>query len=1371
MPEGSKNAGSPSLFEWITWTFMSPLLLLGSERTLNLEDLPPLARKNQSHTLHQRMKVGWKSELESRGLDKASVVPVLARMFWKTNVKLTLMLMLESACQVMQVLLVRWILLYIQQDEREVPITEAHGYFYACMLGAIAVIIGVVHHHIFYGGVEQGINVRAGISCMLFEKSLHLASSSMKENTQGRVLNLVTTDAFRFIEMFKFVNFFVTVPVMVIAVVLLMLWLLGPVSLLAIAILLTWTPVQVIFSRRFASVRRRAVAHTDTRIKVIGEALHAGGTMKMYSWERPTLKSCSETRAKELREISSAAVLRAVNLGMFVCSTAVSIVPTLIVMIYYEGRTVLVADVFTLIAFFNALRFPVGYVMPMTLQMTSEVGVSITRINDFLKLAECRGILRDKNATEIKANGGSTTRVLIRKESTISASLETNSQAETKPLHGTHIPLGSIGSEARLGNQELFGTQDRLGSVGSDVHFVGSEVARRKDVRVYLRNAEFTWASGANSTCFLSKINFSARKGTLTVLAGAIGSGKSSFLQALLGEMNHLRGVAWVRGRCAYVPQRPWVFSASVRDNILFGLPFQPEWYREVIDACALKPDIESFHSRDFTVVGERGVSLSGGQRARVALARAVYCRPDVLLADDPLSAVDYEVAKTIFEKCFGPECIIPKACRLLSTHHVHFADQSDQFVVLENGKITHSGIPSQLDWSDPNLAKLRIEEKKHRTTSKKKTGPRKGREGSKLAKDCSFSLSKGKEEENLMKQANARSIIAEENKDKGGVSWGAYSSIPNSTFKNSACGWVWWIFSMVLMALGQVSMTGVEYLLARWAQSSNQDDRSWVTLLTVSTLVMVVLCITRSQIMFQSVLRASKELHRKMLKGVLFSSTTWLQSQPVGRVLNRFSQDQAILDELLPFTLHDFLQAFFIFCAAVILLFLASWWLVLFLVPTTPFFLYIRRRYITSSREMKRLDGITRSPQYAHFGAALQGLSTIRAFCRVESFLSEFYTLVDANCQTTVTFEAASRWLAFRLDMIAAVFVIASPILFVALRVDPSLAGLALVYAVSMSSLFPWMVRQSAEVENLMTSVERIYEYAKLKNEDDIPAHEASQIEKKLVEKKWPQKGEISFKNVSARYDSNLPIVMKNQTFRIPPGQVVGICGRSGCGKSTLFGVIFRLLQKDCISGLYTIDGVDTSKIPLLSLRSRISIVPQEPVLFSGTLRYNLDPFHTYKDEDIKSALEKVGLGLMAKDLYQTMAEFGNNLSVGESQLLCVARALLSPSKILLIDEATAHVDAQTDNRIQQVLRNEFKSRSILIIAHRLNTIMHTDKIMVLDSGKIVEFDSPSKLLENPQGAFRKLRDKGREQGDSKDTIWEVPEHDIGQGQEERKY
>ncbi len=1330
---------------------MSPLLDLGSERTLRMSDLPPLAEKDKAAALHEVFKLEWAAEVRQRGLEDASLRRVFFRIFKWPVFKQMALLVIECLCMVVQVVMLRWILLYLAGDTEEISVSKTEGYIYASVMGLTSIIMSFTHHQVFYGGVEIGINARAGVTCMLFAKTLRLSAAGMAERTQGKVLNLVTSDAMRFVEFFKFINFLVAVPIMMTAVITLLVMFLGPESLLSVAILLLWTPVQVWFAQRNSKIRGRAVRHTDERIKVIGEALNAGISMKMHCWEDATLSKCAKLRVSELGEIESAAQMRAINLGMFVCTQAVACVPTLMLMVFHADRKLTTADVFTLLAFFNMLRFPVAFVMPFVMQLGAEVMVTLGRMNSYLKLPECEG--------GAARNSGAGRADLPRK-ATPSGASRSDAEAATLPGQAVAVemtPLHAGAKENDVAESEGPAVEVKNGTFSwgralsgdggdDDVEAKEAKVEEAKEDSPALTESRGIQASRGGAVACLTDITFTAERKTLTVVVGAIGSGKSSLLEAILGEMTTLNGRAVTRGRVAYVPQRPWIFSDSVRNNVCFGRPYDPQWYATVVRACALKPDIDSFPQADFTVVGERGVSLSGGQKSRVALARAVYARPAVLLADDPLSAVDYNVAQTIFKNVFGSGSVVPDACRVLVTHHVHLGRSAKRMLVIKNGRLVQSGPHDELDWSDPDLAQLKIKTKKeNKEVTSNDTELKASAPGSPKSRASSRAAPVA-DEVDLKKTAEKKSIIVREKHDEGGVNWEIYSSLARA---NGSCGVLIWILVLVIMIMGQFLLTGLEYWVARWARSDDQKASFWVISLAVLTVLCVVVCIGRALSLYTTMIRTSRNIHAQMLDGVLRTSTVWLQSQPIGRVLNRFSQDTAIIDELFPLTLYDFTQCLLIAVAAAIVIFLSSPWMLLFLVPTAPAFLWVRRKYVTSSRELKRLDGISRSPQFVHFGGALQGLSTIRAFDRATAFLRDFLPLVDQNCRTTLVFEAAARWLALRLDLMAAVFVVATPLIFVTLgdTVDPSVAGLAMTYAVALNALFPWMVRQSAEVENLMTSVERAHEYMTLPREETMQPPDAERIEKRLVDEGWPPRGEIRFESLSAKYRGGLPLVLKDLCFDIKPGEVVGVCGRSGSGKSTLFSVVFRILEKKCVEGRYLLDGQDTARIPISSLRRRLSVIPQEPVLFSGTLRYNLDPFGEHSDEAISAALEKVGLRRMSQTLDHKMAEFGANLSVGESQLLCVARSLLRPAKVLLVDEATAHVDAHTDTQIQKVLRTEFKDRTILIIAHRLHTIMHCDRVMVIDEGRVAELGPPQELLRKERGLFRKLRDQGRDQ------------------------
>ena len=838
---------------------------------------------------------------------------------------------------------------------------------------------------------------------------------------------------------------------------------------------------------------------------------------------------------------------------------------------------------------------------------------------------------------------------------------------------------------------------------------------------ISIKNASFSWTE----TACLTNLTINIEAGALVGIVGSVGAGKSSLLSAILGEMTLVSGDSRVVGSFAYAAQSPWIFADTIRANILLGKPFDEERYGKVIHACCLDVDLLSFgESGDSTVVGEKGVNVSGGQKARITLARALYTDADIYLLDDPLAAVDQEVARRIYDQCIGPNGLLKDKIRLLVTHQTHFlVESADQIIFLKDGQIDPEG------HLEPN--------KEQQTTTTTDDVSEKDEIVQPLLVDLSKSTTDNK------------SIIVNETAATGAVTLSVWYKL----FSSTPLGWFGFLLLLLILLVAEVIFDVSNRWLSLWSAKTYDEQRStteaYVYLgLTLGTLLIALI---RAHYYFYLILSGSNHLHNQMLRGLLYTSLRFFESNPSGRILNRASKDQQVIDELLPMTLFDALQCLLMTVGSLVIIGIVNPWVLLILVPLLPAFWWLRRFYLRSSRQIKRLESVTRSPVYALFSSSLNGgLPTIRAFHVQEDFIQLFINRVDTNSRAFFILIAAVRWFGLRLDLMTSVLSLITSILTIAFRhrIDPSSAALSLMYCINLTMLFQWAVRQSAEAENYMTSAERIYEYGQLKAEED----QNGQNLLTSPPDDWPNRGIIEFNRYSMRYRAELEPVLNAIDLRIESEEKIGIIGRTGktdlhlflnsllfsmglgAGKSSLFQAIFRLIDQQTVIGQILIDGIDISTISLHDLRSRLSVIPQMPILFAGTLRYNLDPFQQYTDEQCLLALESVQLKHLvsnhAAGLDQLVAESGSNFSAGQCQLICVARAILKQSRILMIDEATANVDRTTDSLIQNVITEKFHNRTILTIAHRLNTVAKSDRIIVLHQGMVVDFDIPNNIL-----------------------------------------
>ncbi|CAF1186966.1 unnamed protein product [Rotaria sp. Silwood1] len=794
---------------------------------------------------------------------------------------------------------------------------------------------------------------------------------------------------------------------------------------------------------------------------------------------------------------------------------------------------------------------------------------------------------------------------------------------------------------------------------------------------------------------------------------GAIGAGKSTLLAAILGEINLISGKLQLYvDSISYAPQSAWIFADTIRANILLGKPMNEERYKNVIKACCLDIDLLNFGEvGDLLMIGDKGINLSGGQKARISLARALYADADLYLLDDPLAAVDPNVAKNIFDQCIGPRSFLRGKTRILVTHQTQFLVEADQIILLRKGHIDELHIEQPVDNESSNDT---LESDSSNDTSETDSPD---------DNETDWTLNTA--------TTDINSIVKNETSIDGAIKWSVWLQL----FTAPPLRWFGFFLMIIFMVGTEALYDFTNSWLALWSGKDENEQRSsfyaYVYLGVIfATLIIALL---RAGYIFYIMLRGSTYFHNRMLKGILYTSLRFFESNPSGRILNRASKDQQVLDEALPMALIDTMQYLLMTLGAIAIIGMTNPWVLLILIPLIPTVLWLRRFYMRSSRQLKRLESVSRSPIYALFSSSLDGLTSIRAFDAQIDFLNMFIERIDTNARAYFILFATTRWFGLQLDLITSLLTLVTSILAVALRhqIDPSAAALSISYCITLTGLFQWAMRQSAEAENFMTSAERIHEYGQLTRESHSNNNKSGVLIQPADD--WPSRGIIEFKDYTFRYRPELDPVLKNLNLRIESKEKIGIIGRTGAGKSSLLQALFRLVDQSAINGTILIDDIDIGRLSLDYLRSHISVIPQVPILFCGTLRYNIDPFEQYSDEECLTALEAVQLKPLVRNhpdgLHLMVTESGTNLSAGERQLVCVARAILKRSHILLIDEATANVDHTTDRMIQEVIADKFRDRTILTIAHRLNTIANSNRILMLQDGEVAYFDVPNNI------------------------------------------
>ncbi|KAG6623523.1 ATP-binding Cassette (ABC) Superfamily [Phytophthora cinnamomi] len=838
----------------------------------------------------------------------------------------------------------------------------------------------------------------------------------------------------------------------------------------------------------------------------------------------------------------------------------------------------------------------------------------------------------------------------------------------------------------------------------------------------------------------LRHIDFSAKKGELHAIVGHVGSGKSTLLSGILGDARCSAGSVALRGKVAYVSQQPFIQNATVRDNITFGLPFNADKYEEAL----------------------RGINLSGGQRTRVAIARAVYQDADIYLLDDILSAVDSHVGADIFNECIKKT--LKDKLVVLVTHSLSFVNQCDQIAVIADGRIAEHGSYKKLMAKKNLLAQMvsnyvesEKEEEDENTTSAESvedesadssddeelaiTGRRKSSE-SRMYRRSRVSSTRSDDSQAFEEEGQ---LMVEEDRSVGDVSWSVYR-VWIGAFGGMCAAF--------MVVLGFFAAQGLTLLATVWIsywseEASKYPDSQmyYVYVYMLINLAYAVLLFIRVVLLYLGSLHASRLLFNKLLNQILRAPTSFFDTTPLGRIVNRMSKDIYTLDEAIPGTVVGLLNTI---VSVVITLVTISYVTPMFMVILAPVLAgyYCSQRYfIKTSRELQRLDSISRSPIFALLSETLDGLSTIRAFGVESSFIGHNNYLLDKNQRAYFLNFTINCWLALRLEFVGTC--IAAAAAFAAVLAHGTnaaegtafagIVGVALTYAFTITQPLNWTVRMLSQLQTQMVSVERIQTYTEMPTE---AALESTAAQKPALE--WPMTGAISFNRVDLRYRPGLPRVLRGLTFSVNAKEKIGIVGRTGAGKSSLIVGLMRLVELD--AGSITIDGVDISKIGLHDLRANIAIIPQDPVLFSGTVRSNLDPFDQFSDDQIWTSIKRASLQKAVTSLDDVVDEKGSNFSVGERQLLSIARALLKRSKVILMDEATASIDPETDRQIQQSIREEFRDCTTLTIAHRINTILDSDRILVMEKGSVAEFGSPAELQRKPEGIFKSLVDAWRQ-------------------------
>ncbi|RIA93900.1 ATP-binding cassette transporter 1 [Glomus cerebriforme] len=1286
-PEETAN-----IFSRVTFYWMTPLMKLGHRKFLTIDDLWNLDTEDQSKKVSEKFEAAWNKELKKKN---PSLLKAIAFTFGSQFAFAAVFKASQDCLNFVQPQLLGELMRFVNSQREEATKQPAYrGYCIAILMFLTAVIQTIFLHQYFQLCFVTGMRIRAGLVTAIYQKSFKLSNGSRQKSTVGEIVNHMSVDAQKIMDLCTYLHIAWSGPLQIILALYFLYQTMGISIFAGVGVMIMMIPVNAILANKMKILQKIQMKNKDERIKLMNEILNGIKVIKLYAWEQAFLNKIFYVRNDlELKTLKRLGYLYSVQSFTWTSTPFLVSFATFLVFVMFSGAPLNVQLVFVAIPLFNLLQFPLT-VFPSVITAGIEAIVASRRIENFLR------------------------------------------------------------------SEEL----DPQAVIRQDYHVTESE---RVEL-VSIKNGDFKW--NKLNGVILEDINLNVRKRELVAIVGKVGAGKSSLLSALLGEMEKIRGEVIVKGHIAYVPQSPWIMNATLRDNITFGYEYDPDLYNEIIEACALKPDIAILPGGDLTEIGEKGINLSGGQKARVALARAVYAGADVYLFDDPLSAVDAHVGKHIFDKVIGSNGILRTKARIFVTHGIHYLSTTDSVVMMRDGRIVEQGHFDSLMKLKSELFNLITEfgqQESNNTTDESEeivsspttlayeigeTHVSQSEETVSQLRERRVSVTSLHRRPSLITVRNQRKqeeeigkdgIITKEEMAKGSVSPKVYTAYAKS------CGISMVIFCVIMLIISQGIQVATNIFLKYWSsQESNENILLYFAIYGLLGLIFSIMTIFQTILLWVfCAIRAARKLHQQMLHGIIRSPMSFFDTTPLGRILNRFSKDIYTIDELLPRIFVGYFRTFFVVISTIFVITYSTPLFIIVIIPMIFMYIYIQTYYLSTSRELKRLDSVTRSPIYAHFQETLGGLTTIRAYQQVNRFITENEIRLDVNQKAYFPSFSCNRWLAVRLEFLGSIIIFGAAIFSVITvlttgNIDAGLVGLSVSYALSVTQALNWAVRQFCEIETNIVSVERVKEYI------DLPSEAPVIIPDNRPDPTWPQNGLIKYQNYSTRYRQGLELVLKGVSFIINPREKVGIVGRTGAGKSSLTLSLFRLIE--AVDGSIIMDGVDISKIGLYDLRSRLTIIPQDPILFEGTVAFNLDPFGTHEDVEIWQSLQSAHLkdhvSKMEGKLQAKVLEGGDNFSQGQRQLLCLARALLRRSNVIVLDEATACVDVETDFQIQNTIRTEFNWATLLCIAHRLRTIIDYDRVLVLDEGNVSEFDTPYNLLQNPNGLFRKLCEQSNE-------------------------
>ncbi|KAI7876125.1 P-loop containing nucleoside triphosphate hydrolase protein [Lichtheimia hyalospora FSU 10163] len=1278
-----------SIFSWTLFQWINPLVMLGYSRPLETHDLYALTFQHLARFAH--MDFLWSGRKHCRTKILFRLYHANRRTIWTQFACSTLAVVFAYAQPYYQ----QRFLEYFEQ-RHHMNIETAYGYAFAMFAAAMIrlLFMGIQ----LWAGRRWNVRTLCMLDSEIYAKTLRRKESH--HTSTGKITNLMSVDADRIADIPASIFMFYNAPLELAIAIFYLYNLLGVASVIGLGMFLILSPISWFLIRQLRTAYDNLSSAEDRRNQLLNELFQGIRMIKYAAWESTWQSKIMGARDIELGHLKHTFVMDvAMSIGYLMAPVLVSAC-AFIWYVKVDNHELSASVVFVSITLFDMLRNPI-MLIPDAISIFTEAYVSLKRISDYLDHPE---VENDQQQQQRDTNLGFASSSIFtwprdydihnddstRKE-------HSNDHHERKPLLDNPVPSLTPSSYGAAAASPLPPFQLRIPH------------------------------------------GFDFPKNKLSLVIGSTGSGKTSLLHAVLGEMDTISGGSHRPAMVSYVAQYPFLQQTSIRDNILFGMPYHKGRYYQVLHQCALVKDLAILPDGDMTEIGEKGISLSGGQKQRVSLARAVYSMAQTILLDDCLSAVDTHTAQHIFHSCLMGDLLKDRTV-VMVTHHVPLCLPAAKFLVKMDpeGRVAAFGDTDTL-LKAGTLADVIGNSNCH--------GDDNGTPTIKVTRENDQQQHQQQEPtqdnaaDDVAQDKRGEKFISEERAARGHVKLKVHA-----TYLKACGGWPFWILLCLFFVGSRVLVFVETWWLRIWAAAYSINDNTLVHKQMTSFLsatssdnvpvdyyimVYVLLCLAfvvcdtvRNVLLYYGSLRGARRLFNQLLDRVIHAPMRFFDTTPIGRLLNRFGADMVVIDMQMARTASMMVECVTGMVASSIII-----------SAITPQFIVLAlitgMLYLHCSRELKRLNSISRSPIYSHFTETLAGAVTIRAFAQQRQFLVNMYNKLDEFASPFYTLWMVNRWLLVRMDTAGACMTLGATILLLKNQdtIDAGMAGISLIYARSFLSHVYWMIRQYTQVEMNLNAVERVQEYLELEQEPQGQC---------IPPEQWPSNATLKIRNLNVRYAPHLDPVLRNISFDVNDKEKIGVVGRTGSGKTTLGLALFRFLEAS--TGSILLDGIDIAHVDIYNLRSRLTMIPQDAALFSGTVRSNLDPRNEHSDTVIWRALSRVHMTSTIQSLDESVTDGGANWSQGQRQLLCMARALLQQSKLIVMDEATASIDFEMDAKIQQTIHTEFADSTLICIAHRLHTIIDYDRVLVLDQGRVVEFDTPCQLLSNPNSMFRAM-------------------------------